>query len=230
MVDGEYRKPITFDNLSKEQRKVVEQTRNFTVLGAGMVGLLYMMPESVTKWDKDEIGKIGSKWKENVKEGPVVDEDDWAINYIGHPYSGAAYYVVARHAGLSKMGSFGYSVFMSTIFWEYGFEATAEVPSLQDLILTPVLGSLLGELFITWEKDIENNNGQLFGSKRLGSVALAVMDPAGAMLDGINNLFEETVIKDAKTYWFTRPQTSDPINGPTFERGGIFGIGVELKF
>ncbi|EQC50281.1 PF13084 domain protein [Bacteriovorax sp. BSW11_IV] len=230
VVDGEYRRPITLENLSPEQQKIVKQTRNFTVLGAGMVGLLYMMPESVTKWDKDEIGKIGSKWKENVKEGPVVDKDDWAINYIGHPYSGAIYYVVARHAGLNKMASFGYSVFMSTIFWEYGFEATAEVPSIQDLIVTPIIGSLMGELFIHWEKQIESNNGKLLGSKKLGSVAMAFMDPAGALLDGVNNVFEKTVIKDAKTYWFNRPHVSDPINGPHFSDSGILGIGIELKF
>ncbi|EQC44190.1 DUF3943 domain-containing protein [Bacteriovorax sp. Seq25_V] len=206
MVKDEYQTDgISFSELSETQQNVVRQTRNFTALGAGMVGLLWMMPESVTKWDKDEIGALGSKYMDNIKAGPVVDKDDWAVNYIGHPYSGAAYYVVGRHAGLSKMQSFGYSVFMSTVFWEYGFEAAAEIPSIQDLIVTPVIGSLMGEAFMQLSEKIVKNNGEVLGSKLLGTVALGIMDPAGAILDGINNVFENKYIKDARTYFYTRP-------------------------
>ncbi len=200
-----------------------------TVLGAEMVGLIYMLPESVSKWDKDEIGSIGSKYTENVKDGPVWDKDEWLINYVGHPYSGAIYYVVARHAGLNKWQSFGYSVFMSTVFWEYGFEAVAETPSIQDLIVTPIIGSLMGELFIHWEDKILKNDGLLLGSKTAGSVAMAIMDPAGALLDGVNGLFEDTFIKYAKTYWYTQAP-SQGHNGQIVDPGGYFGIGIELKF
>ncbi|WP_203249645.1 MULTISPECIES: DUF3943 domain-containing protein [Cysteiniphilum] len=64
--------------------------------------------------------------------------------YIGHPYAGAIYYMAARDSGFGEFESFLYSAFISTFFWEYGVEAFAEVPSIQDLIVTPVDGWLLG--------------------------------------------------------------------------------------
>ena len=231
MVKDEYQtEGISFNELSHTQQNIVRQTRNFTALGAGMVGLLWMMPESVTKWDKKEIGGLGSKYVDNIKAGPVVDKDDWAVNYIGHPYSGAAYYVVARHAGLTKMQSFGYSVFMSTVFWEYGFEAAAEIPSIQDLIITPVIGSLMGEAFMRLSEKIVKNNGEVFGSKLVGSIALGIMDPAGAILDGINSVFENKYIKDARTYFYTRPNHIQGAGPSVINDNGVFGIGIELKF
>jgi len=225
--NDQYRQRISFDGLTEPQKKIAKQTRNMSVLGAGMVGLIYMLPESVSKWDKEEIGSIGSKYMDNVKAGPVWDKDDWAINYIGHPYSGAIYYVTARHAGLNKWQSFGYSVFMSTVFWEYGFEAVAETPSIQDLVITPVLGSLLGELFIHWEGKIEANNGELMGSKTAGSVALALMDPAGALLDGVNNIFENKYLDSAETYWTLQPPAG--LDARAYE-GNYIGIGIDIKF
>ncbi|WP_127714432.1 DUF3943 domain-containing protein [Halobacteriovorax sp. HLS] len=228
VVDGQYRMPISLDGLTPEQQRIAKQTRNFTALGAAAVGLLWMLPESVTKWDKEEISNtgLGDKWKENVKAGPVVDEDEWMINYIGHPISGAAYYTVARHAGLNKMESFGYSVFMSTVFWEYGFEAVAETPSIQDLLITPIIGSLMGEAMYQMEENIRDNGGVLLGSKKLGGFAMALMNPAGAMLDGINNVFENRVFESARTYIYTQP--GQP-NGD-FGSDGTIGIGIEFKF
>jgi hypothetical protein len=227
IVDGQYRMPISLDGLTPEQQKIAKQTRNFTALGAAAIGLLWMLPESVTKWDREEISStgLGNKWKENVKNGPVVDEDEWMINYIGHPISGAAYYTVARHAGLNKMESFGYSVFMSTVFWEYGFEAVAETPSIQDLLITPIVGSLMGEAMFTMEEKIRENGGVLFGSEGLGGFAMALMNPAGAMLDGINNVFDNRVLESARTYIYTEPG-----RGGEFGSDGTIGIGIEFKF
>ncbi|WP_372653667.1 DUF3943 domain-containing protein [Halobacteriovorax sp.] len=232
VVGDQYRTPISFDNLSDRQQKLVKQTRNFTALGAAAVGLLWAMPESVTKWDKDSISEagLGDKWKENVKAGPVKDKDDWVINYVGHPVSGAAYYTVARHAGFNKMESFGYSVVMSTFFWEYGFEAFAETPSIQDLLITPILGSLMGEAMYSMGEKIKDNDGKLFGSKSVGGFAMALMNPAGAMLDGINSVFETEVIKSSKTYFFTEAPKHHFDGNPLHNDDSIIGIGIELKF
>ncbi|MFZ2890098.1 DUF3943 domain-containing protein, partial [Sulfuricurvum sp.] len=52
---------------------------------------------------------------------------------------------MARNDGLSIGESAAFSTLMSTFFWEYGYEAFAEVPSIQDLIFTPLVGSLFGE-------------------------------------------------------------------------------------
>ncbi len=235
LVD-EYRQRLSLDGFSSAEQNIIKQTRNFVGVGIGVVGLLWMMPESVSKWDKEDVKENGivKKWKQNVKEGPVIDKDDWAINYIGHPVSGAAYYVVARHAGLSKWQSFGYSAFMSTFVWEYGVEAFAEVPSIQDLLSTPIIGSLMGEYMYQLEKKIEKNGGKLWGSKRIGGFVSALMNPAEGMLNLVNSFFEAKVIKSGETYLFTRPQSSymrDPFMNPMDHNdSGVIGIGFEWKF
>ena len=149
-------------------------------------GVLWVMPESVTNWDKEEMKEKGIlwKWKENVKAGPVWDGDNWVLNYITHPYCGGIYYMTARSSGFSVLESFGYSAIMSTFFWEYGIEAFAEVPSIQDLIITPVLGSVVGEGFFYAKKSILRHDHKILKSKVLGYTALVLMDPFNTILDG----------------------------------------------
>ena len=231
MLVNENQKPRKFRQLEDKEKELLKQTRNFVGAGTAFIGFLWMLPEEITKWDKNEIGGLGDKYWENVKAGPVVDKDDWAINYIGHPVSGAAYYVVARHAGFSKKQSFGYSVFMSTVFWEYGLEAAAEIPSIQDLIITPIVGSIMGEAFFKWSKEIKKNKGVLWGSKRAGAVALGLLNPAGWSLQKINSIFESKLIKSSDTSFI--------IGGNRFENSegeveafapDMMGIKIEWKF
>ncbi|PKB18439.1 DUF3943 domain-containing protein [Flavobacterium sp. 5] len=148
-------------------------------------GVLWVMPESVSNWDKDEIKEKGVlwKWKENVKAGPVWDDDDWVLNYITHPYSGGVYYMTARSSGFNIFESFLYSAFMSTCFWEYGIEAFAEIPSKQDLIITPVLGSVVGEGFFYAKKTILRHDRRVLKSRFLGYTSLLLMDPFNTLLD-----------------------------------------------
>jgi hypothetical protein len=145
-------------------------------------GVLYAMPSSVSNWEKttfkEDFSNIGSKWKENVKAGPVKDSDDLWLNYIAHPYYGGIYYMQAREAGFKYYESFLYSAFMSTFFWEYGIEAFAEIPSKQDLWITPVIGSMVGELFYQASYAIKKNDAKVWDSKALGYTLLFIMDPA----------------------------------------------------
>lgn len=156
-------------------------------------GLLWSMPESVSNWDKEEIKEKGIlwKWKENVKAGPVWDEDDWFLNYVTHPYSGGVYYMTARSSGFTVLESFGYSAIMSTFFWEYGIEAFAEIPSVQDLIITPVLGSVVGEGFFYAKKSILKNDRRVLKSRFLGYTSLLLMDPFNTLLDSFG--YKESV-------------------------------------
>lgn len=150
--------------------------------------VLWAMPESVSNWDKEEIKEKGIlwKWKENVKAGPVWDEDDWVLNWITHPYSGGVYYMTARSSGFNIFESFLYSAFMSTCFWEYGIEAFAEIPSKQDLIITPVLGSVVGEGFFYAKKSILKHDRRVLKSRFLGYTSLFLIDPFNTILDGLN--------------------------------------------
>jgi len=148
-------------------------------------GVLYAMPESVTNWDKQDMKENGifNKWKQNVKAGPVWDDDDWVLNYITHPYSGGVYYMTARSSGFNIFESFLYSAFMSTFFWEYGIEAFAEIPSIQDLIVTPVIGSVIGEGFFYAKKSIVRHDRRVLKSRFLGYTSLFLMDPFNTLLD-----------------------------------------------
>ncbi|SHG84679.1 protein of unknown function [Flavobacterium fluvii] len=157
-------------------------------VGATIVafGVLWAMPESTTNWDKEEMKEKGIfwKWKENVKAGPVWDEDNWVLNYITHPYCGAVYYMTARSSGFTILESFGYSAIMSTFFWEYGIEAFAEIPSIQDLIVTPVIGSVMGEGFFYAKKSIIKHDKKVLKSRFLGITSLFLIDPFNTILDG----------------------------------------------
>lgn len=174
-----YELPYSFWDNNIDYRRF--KANVYTVLGASVValGLLYIMPESFTNWDKSEIApdKLFSKWWDNVSSGPVMDEDDFFLNYVTHPYWGAAYYMSARSSGASAPYSFLFSFIASTFFWEYGVEAFAEVPSIQDLIITPVIGSIIGEGFYLSKRHILSNDYNLLNSKILGHVAVFLMDP-----------------------------------------------------
>ncbi|AFI06136.1 DUF3943 domain-containing protein [Helicobacter cetorum] len=145
----------------------------------GIVGL-YLMPESVTNWDKERFG-IRS-WFEDVRVGPRLDRDSFIFNEVLHPYFGAIYYMQPRMAGFSWMTSVFFSFISSTLFWEYGVEAFVEVPSWQDLIITPLVGSILGEGFYQLTRYIQKNGGKLFNSLFLGRLMIALMDPIGFII------------------------------------------------
>ncbi len=150
-------------------------------------GVLWAMPESVSNWDKDEMREegLGAKWEKNVQSGPVIDEDGAVLNYVIHPWFGAIYYMSARGSGFKAWESFAFSAFMSTVFWEYGTEAFAEVPSWQDLIVTPVIGSVLGEGFFVWKGRIIRNDSRLLKSRFLGRFTMFLMDPFNAIINGM---------------------------------------------
>lgn len=229
----EFRSKINLAN----SKKIIKETRNIGILGLGVMGAILALPEEVSHWERDDMrfDLLAGKWKENVRNGPVWDKDDMAINYIGHPYSGAIYYVVARHAGYSAWESFGYSAVMSSFFWEYGLEAFAEKPSIQDLVVTPILGALLGEKFYEWDKKIRANDGKLLKSKKLGSTALFLMNPAGEMSKGINRLIEsQNFLKDGKTYVVMRNRSQEDginhIEAKDTKDKGYIGLKFEFKF
>ena len=132
-----------------------------------------------TAWNKSENAKTSmwKRWVRNVKDGPHWDGDNPIFNFVLHPYAGAAYYMGARSAGFNCWGSFVYSFCISNLFWEYGFEAFNEIPSVQDIIITPVVGSLMGEGFYLIKRHIVSNGYRLWGSKPLGYAVAFLVDP-----------------------------------------------------
>ncbi|KIN11003.1 DUF3943 domain-containing protein [Vibrio mytili] len=157
--------------------------QTYTILGLSVatVGLMTFLPESVTKWDEEDrdMSELGKKWRDNVSKGPVWDRDEHVLNYVMHPYFGGVYYTAARHAGYNEFESYLYSATMSAFFWEYGVEAFAEIPSWQDLFITPFFGAVVGEMMLSTEQDIIDNGGTVLGSETVGDVSLFFLNPVG---------------------------------------------------
>lgn len=152
-----------------------------------IAGASLLLPDSIRHYD-DETGEpLYKKWGDHVKAGPVWDRDLWFYNYIGHPYLGGAYYQMARKSGYRQWDSAVYSFMMSTFWWEYGIEAFAEIPSIQDLVVTPILGWVVGEWMFNKEQQILQRGGTVWGSRKWGSTALFFLDPIDTVGSWINN-------------------------------------------
>ena len=193
-----YKISLFSDETMGDSTRLWSQTKSIFVYGFGVIGVLAILPSDISKWEKED--DVLNKWSDNVVEGPYWDRDDWPVNYLGHPYFGGLYYQVARKSGYRQWDSFVYTALMSSFYWEYGIEAFAEVPSIQDLIVTPVLGWAYGEWAFNTGMDIKANNDSLWGSSFLGSTALVLLDPVDSLNVAINNLFGKEIIKTGTGY------------------------------
>ena len=197
---------------------------------AAAVGILYIMPESVSGWSEESKDEVSlKKWWENASN-PTWDKDKAYINYILHPYWGAAYYVRAQERGYNGHQSFWYSALLSTLY-EFGFEALFEQPSIQDLIVTPVFGSLLGVYFMRLRDTIKQRNTGIKEISTGDKVLLFATDPLG----GLNSAVDKWIGRDAEI-------TVSPYNNRTdtlqqeksanwkYPRDTITGLQVTLRF
>jgi len=159
---------------------LLQDSELFLLYQLAMVGLLYLLPEDISKWDKDaKRGDPLKKWDDNVNN-LGKDGDEWAVNYIGHPYFGATYYTRARIRGFNRKQSLWYSIAMSTIY-EYGIEAVFEPVSVQDLIFTPVGGAVLGEYFMIGRQKIINRAAARGRQTSWDTLGLFFTDPIGTI-------------------------------------------------
>lgn len=181
------------EELPYRHRKLIEDSLYLQLLMLSAIGGLATLPDNITNWNSDKLQEqsLWERWKANVFTAPVLDNDDWTINYIGHSVSGAFYYTMARNDGMSIFESAAFSALMSTFFWEYGYEAFAEVPSIQDLIITPLFGSILGEGMIVLQGKLDQKGGVLFGSRTLGNVSYFFLDPMGNIAHGMRDILKK---------------------------------------
>ena len=175
------------------------QTKSLFFYGLGVVAVLYVMPTDVTGWERDN--NFLGNWVDNVTAGPVWDRDNSAYNYIGHTYSGGVYYQVARKSGYRQWDAFIYTTLMSTFFWEYGVEAFAEIPSIQDLVVTPLMGWVYGEWAYKTDMKIRNRDNKVLGSKVLGGISLFLLDPVDVLGSGVNRMVGRRWIKSGYGYF-----------------------------
>lgn len=180
-----YRMPYSLDASSPDWHRMWINT---AVLSGAFVSTLFVLeclPEDATSWNRAAIQSVPpfKRWFRNVfKRGPEWDHDNPIFNYVLHPYAGAAYFMSARTQGFNFWQSMLYSACISTIGWEFGIEAFMERPSYQDIVVTPVVGSIIGELFYRLKRNIVSHDYRLAGSPVLGNIVVFLIDPVNEVL------------------------------------------------
>ena len=157
-----------------------------------VIAALYVGPESISGWSSDKKENFSvEQWKGHVRH-VVWDHDDLFINYVLHPYWGATYFTRAQNRGFGKAGSFWYSAMLSTIY-EFGAEALFEYPSIQDMIVTPVVGSFIGDYFMDVRADIRERELATNHLSGTDHFLLIATDPLGVLNEKMDGLLGRSV-------------------------------------
>jgi hypothetical protein len=193
------------------------------------IGILYMMPEGVSGWTEEQKEEYSlSIWWEHVTN-PTWDSDDDYINYLLHPYWGAAYFVRARERGYDNKQAFWYSVLLSSMY-EFGVEALFEEPSIQDLIVTPVFGSWLGTYFMRVRGDIREHSATRGYRTTKEKWVWVLTDPLGSLNSMFDNWFgwEESQLQIRPYLAERRSIGNSPFN--SFETKKDRVVGLQFSF
>lgn len=202
---------------------------NTAVLSGAFVSTLLVLeclPEDATSWNRAALQKDPpqKRWFNNVfKRGPEWDHDNPIFNYVLHPYAGAAYFMSARSCGFNFYQSLLYSAAISTIGWEYGIEACMERPSIQDLFITPLVGSAMGEAFYMLKRHIVGHDYTLWGSPVLGNIVVFLIDPVNEVV----NLFRGSDTR--KLHLGRKSHDVSSVLMPTVGRGSL-GVSFTCVF
>jgi hypothetical protein len=137
--------PVAPIGVPAEERPSVRHPYLYTALETALVlaggTVWYLRNGTDERWERATEWRT---WRRKMMGDDVVfDPDRFNTNAIGHPLGGLAYYQIARGNGLGPGASFVSSM-LASIFWEYFIELP-EHPSLNDLILTPGGGAVIGE-------------------------------------------------------------------------------------
>ena len=76
--------------------------------GAELLGatVLILAPKEITKWSHDWEKDAWRHMKRSLSKLPVWDDDEWPINFIGHPVAGSFHYNSLRSQNASIFQSF----------------------------------------------------------------------------------------------------------------------------
>lgn len=185
VIPSIYSLPYSMTGRSHDWRRLWINTGVLTGAFVGTLLVLECLPEDATTWNRAELREVplGRRWVDHVlKEGPEWDHDKFIFNYVLHPYAGAAYFMSARSVGFNFWQSLLYSAIISDVGWEFGIEAFMERPSYQDLFITPLVGSAIGEGFYKLKRHLVQNDYRLFGSPVLGNIVAFLIDPVNEVV------------------------------------------------
>jgi hypothetical protein len=209
--------------LPTKYEKIATEFAYLQLFAVTTLGAISLLPEDISNWKSEEkreanLQSLLQKHYDHIQEGPKIDNDNHLINYLGHPLSGSYFYVWGRGHGLSWQESLLLSASMSTLYWEYGWEAFAEVPSTQDLLSTPILGSIWGEASYSLYQHILYHDGTLYGSKILGDITRALINPIGESNRYLDRLFDHLNITITLDYSYLQEPNNDHYLLPPTQR------------
>lgn len=146
----------------------------------GILGFIWTVDRFVLNADYSHVGI--TTWNTNIKKEWVWDNDKFGVNFIGHPYAGSLYFNAARSQGYNYFQSFPFAV-GGSLLWEYFGENT--LPSINDMIYTPVNGAFLGEILYRLSSNILDDRTR--GANRVfREIAAGLIDP----VRGLNRLLQ----------------------------------------
>jgi len=198
----------TLDTKQPDWRGLRNDTYSFMGYQLLVMGILYVGPEDLSGWTDEQRKHYSSdKYRENIRD-LVWDQDKDYVNYILHPYWGGTYFVRGRERGLTPAGAFWYSAWLSTLF-EYGAEAFFEQPSIQDMIVTPAMGSVVGHYFMRLRAPLlaRRQAGKTLTSWQKSQLFLT--DPLGGMNDWVLSWMRPGVQAQWLPYMVNTPHTND---------------------
>lgn len=214
----------------RDRKGLKRDTFYFLGFQFASLGVLYVMPESISSWsDEDKEDYSLSKWWHNVTH-PTWDQDDFFLNYVTHPYWGAAYFVRARERGYGNSESFWYSAMLSSMY-EFGVEALFEPASVQDLIVTPVFGSLLGYYFMGVRENIEDRAMERGYRTTKDKWLLVLTDPLGSINHQLDSWLGMETALHMGPYMQPSYRTRDTISEPvSWNDDGAIGLAFTLHW
>ena len=145
-------KPVTFEEASALFQEEGPRQRHFwraiaeltIVLGLGEAWYWthtdFNKPDWKLNWD-------WKSWRRKLITGDAIrfDSNTIIVNINAHPWTGSLYYSIARQNGLHSYEAYLMAFTVSAV-WEFVVEYR-EFVSINDLIMTPVGGQALGEVF-----------------------------------------------------------------------------------
>lgn len=221
-----YLLPYSVSGSSPDWHRLWINTATLSGAFVGTLLVLECLPEDATSWNRAELQDVPlfKQWHDHViKEGPEWDHDKFYFNYILHPYAGAVYYMGARSCGFNAWQSLLYCTCVSTIGWEFGIEAFMERPSIQDIFITPLVGSLIGEGFYKVKRKIVRNGYTLAGSPIMGNIVVFLVDPVNEVI----GLFAGNPCRSKSVKPASQPQLTSSF---VFPATGRLKAGVSLQY
>lgn len=122
-----------------------------------------------------------SMYKRTFSQKPEIDIDHWSWNYEVHPYMGSITYLTYRNRNASVWESLAGSALNSAIY-EYIIAGGTQPASLNDLITTPLAGSLLGEGLYQFKKYLLRDKYLTLFEK----ILVTICDPVEVFYFGFN--------------------------------------------